>query len=819
MKQKRKKKKKDRAPAGQRKRRRPLTLRKKLGFSLVTAAAFFVVVELALIVVGVKPVLSNTDPYVGFSNQVPLLTEHSDGGRTVVETAENKLRFFNHQSFNKEKTANSFRIFCLGGSTTYGRPFDDRTSFCGWLREFLTSASPETKWDVFNAGGISYASYRVVRVMEELSHYEPDLFIVYTGHNEFLEERTYRELKKTPGILREVGGMVARTRVYSVVHKMLRSTDTDATAPAGEDIHEEQPALEAEVRTRLDGGVGPDAYERDELLSNKVAEHFQFNLNRMVEIAQSCGAKIVFITPAANLADCSPFKSEFRDGFTAQSEWQNAFDEAQRQFEAERFSDALESIKAAVRLAPEHAATQYLRGRILQQLSSHDLAKEALVTARDEDVCPLRAISPIVSTVRQVCAASKTPFIDFEEIAASRSDHGIPGESLFLDHVHPTVEGHRIVALELFDWLCDSGTVEKPKDWASRVAQVASRVEAKIDRQTRGNALLNLSKVLAWAGKHDDADRLALQADGLLKNSAETVYLAGNALLKDRKVDEAIARYREALRIDPNFVLGLNSLGAACIQRGDLDEALTCFQRVVQLQPEFAPAHNNLGTLYQQRGEHELAMKHFDEAIRLNPRYSKAFNNGAVLLRVQKKYPEAEAYLQKSLAINPEFAEAHFNLGLTYQLQGKLDSAESEFQQAIRLDAEYLPATLGLGKLYEEQQKWLAAATLYQKNLRSAHPRMEVGQRAAWLMATCPNPKFRNGKGAIQIAAQLAKATKANHPEIISTLAAAYAETGDFQNAVKWQTEAVAKASPQTREIHQQRLDTLTAGRPIRYPR
>jgi hypothetical protein len=70
-------------------------------------------------------------------------------------------------------------------------PQDDTTSFPGWLREILLSADSSKKWEVVNAGGVSYASYRVASLMDGLSDYEPDLFVVYSGHNEFLERRTY----------------------------------------------------------------------------------------------------------------------------------------------------------------------------------------------------------------------------------------------------------------------------------------------------------------------------------------------------------------------------------------------------------------------------------------------------------------------------------------------------------------------------------------------------------------------------------------------------------------------------------------------------
>ena len=112
----------------------------------------------------------------------------------LFRSARNRLAYFNAQRFSANKAPRTFRIFCLGGSTTYGRPYNDHTSYVGWLRELLPLADDRRQYEVINAGGISYASYRVASLMDELCGYEPDLFVVYMGHNEFLEQRTYQDL-------------------------------------------------------------------------------------------------------------------------------------------------------------------------------------------------------------------------------------------------------------------------------------------------------------------------------------------------------------------------------------------------------------------------------------------------------------------------------------------------------------------------------------------------------------------------------------------------------------------------------------------------
>ncbi len=238
-----------------------------------------------------------------------------------LATAANKRRLFNDQSFAKAKPRGTYRIFCLGGSTTHGRPYDDATSFCGWLRELLPAVDASRRWEVINAGGVSYASYRSALLMEELALYEPDLFVIYSGHNEFLEERTYQGIIATPPAVRGLAALAGRTRLYSALRKALRALRSRGDTAAGD-----RSLLASEVRTRLDASVGPDAYERDEALATQVLDHYRFNLARMTDIARAAGARAVFITPASNLRHSSPFKSQHRDGLstTDLESWQRA---------------------------------------------------------------------------------------------------------------------------------------------------------------------------------------------------------------------------------------------------------------------------------------------------------------------------------------------------------------------------------------------------------------------------------------------------------------------------------------------------------------
>ena len=157
------------------------------------------------------------DPFVGFSAVYPLFVLNEDGTR--YEIPPSRRTFFRRESFAAKKGDNEFRIFCLGGSTVQGRPFAIETSFTTWLEINLQAADPKRDWEVVNCGGVSYASYRLVPILKEVLGHQPDLIILYTGHNEFLEDRTYRHIKQVPSIVRRPCELVSRTRTYTLLHR------------------------------------------------------------------------------------------------------------------------------------------------------------------------------------------------------------------------------------------------------------------------------------------------------------------------------------------------------------------------------------------------------------------------------------------------------------------------------------------------------------------------------------------------------------------------------------------------------------------------
>jgi tetratricopeptide (TPR) repeat protein len=721
-----------------------MPLRRKVLLGILTLAVFFAGTEFALRLIGVKPLLVTEDPFVGFAGNIPLFVEHvQPDGTIMLVTAENKLNTFNAQQFPKVKSKNAYRIFCMGASTTYGHPFDDSVSFCGWLREFLRSADSSTNWEVINAGGISYASYRVANLMNELSQYQPDLFIVYSGQNEFLEERTYRNIKAIPDWVMHTKVVLANTSIYTIMNRML-----DPVTKNRVETGEKGQKMKSEVDEILNHTIGPTSYTRDDVLKREIIAHYQFNLNRMITIAKSAGSKIIFVTPASNLKDMPPFKSENRSGMTdtEKSHWNSLYTEGKELRAVGKQAEALAKFNEAIKIDDRHADLQYRVGQVLFALKRFEESKGSFQKAIDEDICPLRILSPMSKAVHDIAKEKDVPLIDYvkllEDDCYGRYGHKILGNEYFLDHVHPTIEGYRMLGLALLDQLSRQGIARTNPQWNDEaIASVTRKVEQRMDPKRRAYSLVTLGKTLDWAGRLDDGYNLFLQAFHILKdNSYNVLGELANSSVRRGKMPEAMDYYRQALQFSPDNLTLHDSMAYYLEKNGKLQEALAHYSEIIRignastqqipvkkiiathynmahifsiqgrtkeaieqyvvvlkLKPDEVSAHTNMGILLAKEGQTTEAITQFTAVLKIKPDSSLAHYNLGMILDKQGMLEEAIAHYSEMLRIEPNNADAHNNLGVVFAKMGKIDKAVDQFFYALKVDPSNVEAHSNLG--------------------------------------------------------------------------------------------------------------------------
>lgn len=432
----------------------------RVGAALVGLAPF-VVLEALLATFDLGRPSLHDDPFVGFSAVYPLFVLNEE--ETQYEIPISRLKFFYPESFPRAKAANEYRIFCLGGSTVAGRPYQTETSFTTFLELALNTAAPERRWEVVNCGGISYASYRLAPIVKEVLEYKPDLFILYTGHNEFLEDRTYRSVKQSPWILAAPRAHLSRLRTTTLLRTAFHNWREGSGQP------ERKPELTAEVNALLDYRGGLEDYHRDAAWRQGVIAHYRANLQRIVRMGQDAGVPLVLVNPVCNLRSCPPFKSEHRAELTADElrQWTNLWSEA-RTLYRNNVRRALKLLRQAEAIDDQFAGLHYDIAKCSESIGLIGEARRAYVKAKELDVCPLRILAEMNDAVHEVSRNTGVPLVDVRALFASLSRDGTPGGDLLVDHVHPSIKGHQRIANALVAALTDQKIVSPPADWRQR---------------------------------------------------------------------------------------------------------------------------------------------------------------------------------------------------------------------------------------------------------------------------------------------------------------------------------------------------------------
>ncbi len=244
--------------------------------------------------------------------------------------------------------------------------------------------------------------------------------------------------------------------------------------------------------------------------------------------------------------------------------------------------------------------------------------------------------------------------------------------------------------------------------------------------------------------------------------------------------------WRDTLRKNSSSFIANGNLGGILLQRGELEPAADLFQTALRSKPDFPEGLDNLGIVKQHQGKIDEAIALFHEALRWNPKFANTHNNLGIVLAQQGRSSEALDRFREAVRIRPSFADAHQNLGLTLEGLGRTADAVAEYREALR---------------------W-------------APDKPDVERRLAWILATDPDPRVRNGAEAVRFAEAAVSAPGFRDARTVDVLAAAYAEAGRFSEAVIAEEQALAlvRASTggETDPRGEERLSLYREGRAFR---
>ena len=238
-------------------------------------------------------------------------------------------------------------------------------------------------------------------------------------------------------------------------------------------------------------------------------------------------------------------------------------------------------------------------------------------------------------------------------------------------------------------------------------------------------------------------------------------------------------------------------------------------------------AHLHVGHAFLEKGQLDSAIFHFQESLRLLSQ-SRLYGSTAALahdglgnaLAAKGQRSDAIPHYEKALRIKPQYPAAEADLALALFREERVDEAISHWLRALSLDPNMVYACTGLGEALLRKHLPGEAIACYQRALQLApHSAQSLGG-LAWVLSTSSDAQFRNGPRAIQLAQQADQLTNGKDPRIIRTLAAAYAENGQFDEAINVTQRALqlapAKSDPVLAKQLQMDIDLYRMNFPLR---
>ncbi|MHC4579369.1 MAG: tetratricopeptide repeat protein [Planctomycetota bacterium] len=376
---------------------------------------------------------------------------------------------------------------------------------------------------------------------------------------------------------------------------------------------------------------------------------------------------------------------------------------------------------------------------------------------------------------------------------------------------------------------------------------------------TRGRSLLGLEQNDEALSAFD----AALRVD---PERAEAYEWRGRTKHRLGRVDDAIADFTQAIGHGghaayvlrdqfiegaPDVVRGYQIRGAVHDALNRHQEAIADFTRVTELEPQDPVHFYRLGLAYRHPWEQEKAIASFTKAIELNPDYLEAYGRRGTLFERRRAYAKAEVDYGHCIRLRPEHPFGYRGRGDARMMLGKHAEAEADYTEMIRLRPNEARGYSSRAWVRKSLRKYAEAVADYSRAIelkpreawlyvQRSHLRGRLGDAAgaladtdaairltpkdpfahamrAWLLATSPDEDLRDGPQAVASATKACEMTKYKESFCLRSLAAACAEAGDFESAVKWATKVVELSPPgKVKEEDEARLALYQARQPYR---
>lgn len=641
---------------------------------------------------------------VGYGHGFPLFVTYAQDSSYVMPNPRVGERYFpdprdaptpHFDLFPAEKKPGDFLVFVQGGSSAAGFPYRHGGAFSRMLEARLEESLPERNVQVVNVALTATNSYTILDLADEIAARDPDAVLIYAGHNEYygaygaastvsfggqpalvrayLEARRFRVVQLLGSVVRAARGLFA-------------SGGSGRPRTMMERLAREQTVLYGSERWT--SGV----------------RQYRSNLERVLATYEEAGVPVLIGTLASNERGQPPFLGAAAPGADSAA-WSRAMDRAHEATARGDTAGALEALAAAIRADSAAASGFYARAQLQDGLGRMEAAGRSYRQAKDRDRVPFRAPSAMTRVLRQAAERHGATVVPVLERLEQGSPGGIVGDSLMLEHLHPTVHGQLLTADAFYRALREEGL---PEDWGRAVPLEEAREGVPVTALDTLYGRMVIDRLTAGWPFVEDGDPTRSLADTLTPRTRieelavrrvreGMTWSVATRRLRDHYVREGL--YRRAIHVDR--ILGQvipmtgefhRHAGRMAMRLGEDGEALELYRTAFRRE-ETADAARMIGGLLAARGARDSAMRYFERAAELAPDDRRT---GAAV-KAFRALPEVRRRAER----DPGDAEALTQLAAVYLLTGQYRAARATVRRALEVAPEHDRAR-SLSKRLEE---------------------------------------------------------------------------------------------------------------------
>ncbi|NWG29046.1 MAG: hypothetical protein HXY48_11005 [Ignavibacteriaceae bacterium] len=540
----------------------------------------------------------------------------------------NRVPSANHNYFDEIKKENSYRVFVMGGSSAAGFPYSPNGAFSRYIRKRLELLYPEKEIEVVNIAMSAINSYALRDMLPGVLEKEPDLVIIYAGHNEYygaLGVGSVETLGDTRFIVNTVIWL-NRFKTFELLRNLIKSISGLFSAPV-----KQEGTLMARMSQRQMIPFNSEKYFSG-------LNQFEGNLRDILEMLKDKNVPVILGRLVSNLKDQKPFESVYAGEFPPADEIFNL------------------------------AQTELASGRLINADSLFRLAK-------DLDALRWRAPEKLIQIIEALGKEYNFPVVKLDSVFNAESVSGVVGDDLITDHLHPNLRGFQIIGREICNKGLESGIF--PQDYKMNYSfAVQDSITLSRYEFTELDSTIALYQIIILKSdwpytKEKISDKKKLELLNMQTYRDSLAYLVGKGdlswqaahlQLAQRKLTEGdINSFKKELRVttdeypfDPyNYEFAAQQL----VNTKAFDEAYYYLLKLNELKPGAFSA-KWLGIIDLLNNKTDSAIGYLSKSINYNSSDAQVYYNLAGAYSIKKDYSTALQMINRCLQLEPNYSMA-----------------------------------------------------------------------------------------------------------------------------------------------------------------